>query len=318
MSRPRNAAIEYRNYNLPQNFPVILLTGEMWRISDVPSGRLHFHNCLEIGLCESDSGTLEFSDERCRFEADNVSFIAGDVPHTTYSTKGTASKWSYIFVDMEMLLSPFFPFDVLPDKELILDMLHNFHCVVSREAYPEIYHMVKMIIGEIDKRADNYQFTVRGLLYALMFKYLDLYKEYRGGGYELAHEDMKENSLSISPALNYIRNNYMLDFSIDDLANLCHMSTTHFRRVFNSIMRVNPLEYVNQIRIMNAAVLLRTTEMSVLSISEEVGFQSVSSFNRHFIRVYEMTPLAFRKEMSYIRNQDIFTYTGWKVPPASI
>jgi AraC-like DNA-binding protein len=144
-----------------------------------------------------------------------------------------------------------------------------------------------------------------------------LYKEYRKGGYEYAHEDMKENSLSISPALNYIRNNYMLDFSIDDLANLCHMSTTHFRRVFNSIMRVNPLEYVNQIRIMNAAVLLRTTEMSVLSISEEVGFQSVSSFNRHFARGYDMTTLAFRKEMSYIRNQDIFTYTGWRVPPAS-
>jgi AraC-like DNA-binding protein len=288
----------------------------MWRISDVPSGRLHFHNCLEIGLCESDSGTLEFSDNRCPFMTDNVSFIAGDVPHTTYSTPGTASKWSYIFVDMETLLSPFFPFDVLPDKELILDMLHNYYTVVSKGSNPEVYHIVKMIIKELDNKVDNYQFTVRGLLYALMFKFLDLYKADKGRG--SVNADMRENSLSISPALDYIRSNYMLDFSIDDLAQLCHMSTTHFRRVFNSIMRTNPLEYVNQIRITNAAVLLRTTEMSILSISEEVGFQSVSSFNRHFTKVYDMTPMAFRKEMSYIRNQDIFTYTGWKVPPSQV
>jgi AraC-like DNA-binding protein len=316
MSRPKHTAIEYRNYNLPQNFPVILLTGDMWRISDVPSGRLHFHNCLEIGLCESDSGTLEFSDQRCAFEADNISFIAGDVPHTTYSTFGTASKWSYIFVDMETLLSPFFPFDVLPDKEAILDMLHNFYTVVKKEHNPEIYHMVRMVIKELDTKGDNYQFTTRGLLYALMFKFLDIFKACKGQA--VGHGDMKENSLSISPALDYIRNNYMQDFSIDDLADMCHMSTTHFRRVFNSIMGINPLEYVNQIRITNAAVLLRTTEMSILSISEEVGFQSVSSFNRHFMKVYDMTPMAFRKEMSYIRNQDIFTYTGWKVPPSSI
>jgi AraC-like DNA-binding protein len=246
-----------------------------------------------------------------------VSFIAGNVPHTTYSTKGTASKWSYIFVDMETLLSPFFPFDVLPDKELILDMLHNYYAVIDKEAHPDIFYIVTMIIKELDTKADNYQFTVRGLLYSLMFKFLDLYK-YERGSAKRENFEIRENSISISPALDHIRTNYMLDFSIDDLADLCHMSTTHFRRVFNSIMGINPLEYVNQVRITNAAVLLRTTEMSILSISEEVGFQSVSSFNRHFMKVYDMTPMSFRKEMSYIRNQDIFTYTGWKVPPASI
>jgi AraC-like DNA-binding protein len=288
----------------------------MWRISDVPSGRLHFHNCLEIGICESDSGTLEFTDNRYEFHEGDISIIAGDVPHTTYSAPGTASKWSYIFVDAETMLSPFFPFDVLPDKDAILDMLHNYNTLISKEEKKDIYTLIMMIIQELNIKSDNYQFTVRGLLYALLFKLLEVYKGEKTD--IIRHFDMKENSLSISPALDYIRNNYMLNFSIDDLANLCHMSTTHFRRVFNSIMRTNPLEYVNQIRITNAGILLRTTEMSILSISEEVGFQSVSSFNRHFMKVYEMTPMAFRKEMSYIRNQDIFTYTGWKVPPSQV
>lgn len=313
MARPKHTVVEYRNYDLPSNFPIILLSGDMWRISDIPSGRLHFHNCLEIGLCESDSGTLEFMDNHCPFHKGCITIIASDIPHTTYSSPGTASKWSYIFIDMETMLSPFFPLDILPDKEAVLDMLHNYYTILSSEEQPEIHYLLTMIIQELTSQNNNYQFTVRGLFYALLFKLLAIYKEEKLQSDQ--NFDMKENSFAISPALDYIRHNYMQDFSIDALARLCHMSTTHFRRVFTSIMRTAPLEYVNQTRISNASILLRTTELSILSISEEVGFQSVSSFNRHFLRFYKMTPMKWRKEMSYIRNQDIFTYTGWKVPP---
>ena len=50
MSKPKNIVTEYRNYYLPVDFPFLLLTGEHWKISDIPSSRLHFHNCLEIGV----------------------------------------------------------------------------------------------------------------------------------------------------------------------------------------------------------------------------------------------------------------------------
>ena len=60
MARQKNTVIEYRDYNLPTYFPILLLTGEVWRISDIPSQRLHFHNCFEIGLCESDGGFMKF------------------------------------------------------------------------------------------------------------------------------------------------------------------------------------------------------------------------------------------------------------------
>ena len=53
MSKPKNIVTEYRNYYLPVDFPLLLLTGEHWKISDIPSSRLHFHNCLEIGICHS-------------------------------------------------------------------------------------------------------------------------------------------------------------------------------------------------------------------------------------------------------------------------
>ena len=94
----------------------------------------------------------------------------------------------------------------------------------------------------------------------------------------------------ISPALEYIEKNYMQQFSIEYLADLCHWSPTHFRRVFHDIMGTSPLDYVNNTRILKSCILLRSTEHSILDISEMVGFHSVSSFNRYFIKLMQMSP----------------------------
>ena len=102
--------------------------------------------------------------------------------------------------------------------------------------------------------------------------------------------EIAENSLVISPALEYIEKNYMQQFSIEYLADLCHWSPTHFRRVFHDIMGTSPLDYVNNTRILKSCILLRSTEHSILDISEMVGFHSVSSFNRYFIKLMQMSP----------------------------
>ena len=47
MAKSKRAVTEYRSYYLPTHFPVLLLSGDYWKISDIPSGSLHFHNCLE-------------------------------------------------------------------------------------------------------------------------------------------------------------------------------------------------------------------------------------------------------------------------------
>ncbi|MCM1188019.1 MAG: AraC family transcriptional regulator [bacterium] len=105
----------------------------------------------------------------------------------------------------------------------------------------------------------------------------------------------KGNALIIAPALDYVEQNYSQQFSIEYLADLCRFSPTHFRRVFRDIMHVSPLDYVNHTRIANACNLLQSTEDSILDISESVGFHSVSSFNRCFIKTMQMSPREYRR-----------------------
>lgn len=100
----RKDMIENRNYYLPFSFPVLLLTGEKWIISDVPSNYLHFHNCWELGICHDNSGELAFINDRTvPYGAGDIFFIPPNVPHTTYAMPGTPSGWSYLFFNPRIL-----------------------------------------------------------------------------------------------------------------------------------------------------------------------------------------------------------------------
>lgn len=312
MAKPKPKIIESRNYDLPTYFPMLLLTGEEWRISDVKSDRLHFHNCIEIGLCETDSGIMEFMNTSAEFKAGDVTIVGSDIPHTTYSSKGTASKWSYIFININDLLGPYFSIDLIADNSLTHKLLHNFYAILSQEKYPDIHNITVELVNCLTRKELNFQFIARGLVFALFLKMINIVSEdSKSSSSSSSHDDY----LVIAPALDYIREHYMNEFTVDTLADECHMSPTHFRRNFTQIMGQGPLSYLNDVRIQNADVLLRTTEMSILDISESVGFNSVSSFNRHFSELYGMPPLKWRKQTSYIRNQSVLKYTGWLVPP---
>lgn len=105
MPRKKKPVIEYRHYSLPINFPILLLSGERWKISDIKSEHLHFHNHLEIGICHSDSGIMEIKGESVPFKAGDVTFIPRYLPHTTYSSPKEASLWSYIFFHLRSSFS---------------------------------------------------------------------------------------------------------------------------------------------------------------------------------------------------------------------
>lgn len=107
MPRKSRNVVEYRIYDLPPQLPILCLSGEKWRISDTLSGHLHFHNCLEIGLCHTDSGFMMMENERVPFSAGDLVMVPRHLPHTTCSDAGTRSRWSYLYIDLEQMMSYF-------------------------------------------------------------------------------------------------------------------------------------------------------------------------------------------------------------------
>lgn len=94
--------------------------------------------------------------------------------------------------------------------------------------------------------------------------------------------------------------NLYLDSQLN-LAKLARKAGIPARKVSQAINQQtgqNVSQYVNQLRVEHAALLLTTTEQPVVDIMLESGFQTKSNFNREFMRVKGMTPSQWRVDYS--------------------
>ncbi len=318
----RKDMIENRNYYLSFPFPVLLLTGEKWMISDIPSSYLHFHNCCELGFCHSHSGELAFINDRAvPFQAGDIFFIPPNVPHTTYSTPGVQSAWSYLFFNPRMLFR-----DNLSSGSFVPEAQNDVRRYrIPSGASPRSSFLFQVLIEELSLKKPDYDMA-RSYLFCLYME-INRYTAQQAGkdpacektssesdSREAGSASLSPSTLNIAPALDYIENNYMNKISIDELALLCHLSTVHFRRVFQNIMNTNPVDYITSVRIMNACNLLHSSNLSILSIAEQSGFRSLSNFNRHFSDTMCTTPTEFRKQMlqgAPDKRPSMVEYKGW-------
>ncbi len=90
--------------------------------------------------------------------------------------------------------------------------------------------------------------------------------------------------------IKYIVDNSNQKLTLDMLAGVSNFSKYHFTRVFTSIVGVTPVAFVNQERLQKAVYLLGETNKPIVEISNQCGFESVSTFNALFKRHYGTTP----------------------------
>lgn len=99
----------------------------------------------------------------------------------------------------------------------------------------------------------------------------------------------------LSPALTRITNRYYESFSVRELAAACSLSETHFRAAVPPYHGCPPLQYIHQVRLRMARALLRSTRKPIAQIAGEVGFSSLSSFNRQFQESFGHSPRQWRE-----------------------
>jgi AraC-like DNA-binding protein len=312
MARSKRDIVEYRIYDLPVHLPILCLTGDVWRISDSPSERLHFHNCLEIGFCHSDSGYIRFEDETVRFSAGDVFFIPRHVPHTTCSDKGRRSRWSYLFADLDALAyGAGGSMQDMPKN--VTSSLGKYLRVTAASDGSRLHFLANCLLQEtmVKPTAGRNQLL---RVYALA-TIAELYHHHLQSIQPVAKAS---KIFPLRPALEYIHEHYMEPCDTGTLADMCHLSQTHFRRLFLACMDATPLQFVISTRIYQACQPLTNTNEPVLTIAQAVGMPSASSFNRNFMQVIGMSPRQYRTTHASTsaarRAGQVLPFKGWTQP----
>ena len=102
---------------------------------------------------------------------------------------------------------------------------------------------------------------------------------------------------TIENAKEYILEHFSTDISLHQLAQHCHVSPFHFSRIFKSIMNVSPHQYLADIRLNHARVLLGATGQPVTDIAFACGYNSIEHFATAYRRKFKTNPTRYRKEV---------------------
>ena len=102
-----------------------------------------------------------------------------------------------------------------------------------------------------------------------------------------------------SIATKYMEEHYMEPINIDQLAELCSLSPSHFHRVFVGTMHTTPTNYLLTLRLNHAKKFLSSTTLSITDIAFNSGFNSIAYFSYCFKKACNKTPKEFRASFAY-------------------
>lgn len=93
----------------------------------------------------------------------------------------------------------------------------------------------------------------------------------------------------------YLREHSAEQLSMDDVSKVASVSKYHLSREFKRYMGSPPMQYLNMLRLENAATLLRNTTLPLSVIASRVGMGSEQYLARLFKRQYGVTPGQYRR-----------------------
>ena len=132
----------------------------------------------------------------------------------------------------------------------------------------------------------GYRVHAKSLLYDLLYHYL----------IETVHYVYSPDTFhKLIPAQELLDQSYTEEHSVSELAQLCNLSESHFRRLFSQIFGCSPSEYRKRKRLLYAKDLLLSGIYSIAEISQMTGFANQNYFARFFKKEMGMSPSEYMK-----------------------
>jgi AraC-like DNA-binding protein len=151
--------------------------------------------------------------------------------------------------------------------------------------------------AEVDKLKDAY-FQTRVLSpkqYASSVRLLGIFAEHLSMvSNQVVVQQQTAEPPVIARAKQFIHEHQSEDLSLGQVAKAVNTSTFYFCKMFKKATGVNFTDYLSRVRIEKAKNLLLNPNLRISEIAYEVGFQSLTHFNRVFKKIVGQSPTEYR------------------------
>jgi len=276
--------------DLEPDFPLAVLEYTAHGDAD----RMHWHDHLEIAAVLEGRGAFLFGRRSIPAEAGDVFFVDNSQPHVATAEPGTSLRLLLVLFRPELIAGP-------GCRELDEGYLAPFRAA-DRGVAPRIRagsslaREVVPVLHELQALWDRHDPAERHLVDATLRRALALVNR-RLVGHEMsaavrAAADRREQ---IRPVLAYVEGHCRESITLDDVAEVVHVSPSRVRHVFKDVTGVSFKEYVTQVRVAEAKRLLLGTDLSVAEIARAVSYTNLSQFYKVFYRSCAMSPAEYRR-----------------------
>jgi AraC-like DNA-binding protein len=141
------------------------------------------------------------------------------------------------------------------------------------------------VLSEIEPRKGSVEYTMLGHLYLLFAEMVS--------AQEISNSSHRKDDY-IAEAIKLMNENYWHDLSVGYIAKFVGLERTYFYRQFKNAMSISPQDYLINMRLTKAMIMLKDTKLRLGEIAMQVGYVNYISFVKVFKKKYGITPKEYR------------------------
>jgi len=279
----------------------------VYRTTSLEQPNFHAHRGYELYLCVQGEGHFIVGERMHVLGAGTFTVIKPMALHLSRPDQGVPFH-RYILAIERSYLEQLYVKDRecwmtirqwLPDVEN-----DSIHSQLNTQQILRLQEILAQLEWETKKKQPCYPIIVKSLLLQL-FAQLGRYQNLSPEVVQVRNDAEKH---IVEGMLNYMIEHYDESLSAEKLCGHFHVSRSYFFRIFKQHTGVTMNEFLVSIRMTKAKDLLQETDLPIIEIAGDVGFQDVSHFCNTFKRLTGMTPSRYRT---------LHTAINFPIPPST-
>jgi AraC-like DNA-binding protein len=249
--------------------------------TDLPSEVGHSIYQPSFGLVARGVKELMVGETAFRYAAGESLLCAADVPVTSQVTEANPSA-PYLAIHLD--IDPSVVADLLCEQAGPLPRAHHGQIAGKYVLDPDLFDPLIRLVSLLDRPRD---IEIMAPLIRREIVWRLLHTEHGPLLSQLAFAN--GNATRIRRTTAWIRDNYADPLSISDLAARANMSVPSFHRHFKAVTSLSPVQFQKRVRLQEARRVL-SGSTTIAAVAYNVGYQSLSQFNRDYRRLFNQTP----------------------------
>jgi AraC-like DNA-binding protein len=252
---------------------------------------LHWHDETELLYIRKGAALVQIDERESVVREGEAAFVPSGAIHTAMVANSKEFWFNAVVFNLNFLTSGISDviqlqyIDRIKMRGLQLPLFIGKRAAWERRIIDELV----FLFAASRRKSPGYELAIKGSLFKVFSELVS-----QGADAPATSQRIRQDLDRLKLVIQYIHANYAQKLSLDDMAALSNLSKYYFCRFFKSCIGKSPVDYLHFYRLLKAEELLKETNLKVVDIAFDVGFNDLSHFTRLFHKQTGVTPSQFR------------------------